>query len=409
MPHKTYDLDGRYYRVWEVPGFFDEATRLQIEQVARLPFVRPYVAVMPDAHAGKGSCVGCVIPTQGIIMPAAVGVDIGCGMLAVQLPISKSDLLRDVEPIYSVLSESIPMGKTFEKDSDKGAWNKPENVPQHIAEAWASLAENFIYLCEDTPELINSNTWNHMGTLGTGNHFLELSTDENDRVWLVIHSGSRGVGNRIGGVFLKKTQEDLKKRYINISHPDLAYLVEGDKLFDNYMFALAWAQEYARLNRLCMAQSVLLALGLKEEELEKHTKTTPGKISCHHNYARKESHGGKNYIITRKGAIRAGLGDWGIIPGSMGDSTFIVRGKGNPDSFCSASHGAGRAMSRTQARATFNVGDLARDTIGIMCRKDVDIIDETPGAYKPIKEVMEAQSDLVEVVHTLKQHICLKG
>lgn len=408
MPYKTYDLDGKYYRVWEVDGFFDAATRAQVELVARLPFVKPYVAVMADAHAGKGSCVGCVIPTQGIILPAAVGVDIGCGMLAVQLPFTKNDVIRDAEAIFKALSEDIPMGKTFEAE-DVGAWNHPDKVPQHIAESWASLAESWIEMCEMTPELINSNTWNHLGTLGTGNHFLELSSDEKGNMWLVIHSGSRGVGNRIGSVFLKKTQDDMKKRYMSPAHPDLAYLVEGDRLFDEYMYALSWAQEFARINRMCMAQTVLGTLGISENDLVKHTPGTPGKISCHHNYARKENHGGKNYIVTRKGAIRAGKGDWGIIPGSMGASTFLVRGKGNPESFCSASHGAGRAMSRTEARNRFTSHDLARDTVGVMCRKDTDIIDETPGAYKPIDKVMAAQSDLVEVVHTLKQHICLKG
>lgn len=415
----------RFYKAWAVPGFFDDKSREQVEMLANVPFVKPWVAVMPDVHYGTGSCVGTVIPMLGAIIPAAVGVDGGCGMIAIRTNLSKEFVLENRETIFEAIGSLVPMGRSTDDRGrpvdDIGAWKKFSGLPKICADSWEELAPGYETLLQFRPEIANSNTWQHIGTLGTGNHFLELSEDEYDRIWIVIHSGSRGVGNRIGTVFCKLAKQEMERRHTTVQHPDLSFFTEGDRLYDQYEYAMNWVQDYARTNRLCMAHMVMEYFGdsdavfrhnlTEEERIDPKTGAIdpPARIQCHHNYARKENHFGMNPTVVRKGAIRAGLGDWGIIPGSMGAATYIVRGLGNPDSFCSASHGAGRAIGRRQARDTFSASDLIAQTNGIVCRKDEDVIDEIPSAYKPIDLVMAAQDSLVEKHLTLKQLICWKG
>jgi tRNA-splicing ligase RtcB len=383
----------------------EDSARQQISNVARLPFVGPWVAVMPDVHWGIGATVGSVIPTRGAIVPAAVGVDIGCGMMAVRTGLLAKDLPDDLKPLRAAIEKAVPHGRTDDGGrNDRGAWH---DVPARVGEAWKALERRFDAILEKHPRLGRGNTAKHLGTLGTGNHFVEVCLDEEDRVWFLLHSGSRGVGNRIGRYFIEAARESIAKRHASLPDRDLAWLDEGTPLFHEYVEAVSWAQDFALENRRLMMQQVVEAArrvpGLPP--FEAHLEA----VNCHHNYVARERHHGEDLLVTRKGAVRAGRGDMGIIPGSMGARSFIVRGKGNPDSFESCSHGAGRAMSRNEAKRRFSVADHAAATAHVECRKDADVVDETPMAYKDVDAVMRAQEDLVEVVHTLRQVVCVKG
>lgn len=390
---------------WTRGVSFDDGARAQLEAVAQLPCVYPWVAAMPDVHKGIGATVGSVIPTRGAIIPAAVGVDIGCGMMATRTTLTASDLPDDLAKVRSAIERAVPHGRSRGGSrNDRGAWG---DLPGPVGQAWAQLSPGFERIAKKHPAVTKSNHLTHLGTLGTGNHFIELCLDENQSVWVMLHSGSRGVGNRIGTYFIELAKKDMRRHSVNLPDQDLAYYEEGTEHFHDYVEAVEWAQTFARRNRELMMESVLGALRRSGE--------VPGfqhrleAVNCHHNYVAREQHYGADVFVTRKGAVRAGLGELGIIPGSMGARSYIVRGKGNAESFCSCSHGAGRVFSRTEAKRRFTLEDHARATAGIECRKDAAVIDETPGAYKPIDAVMAAQSDLVEIVHTLGQVVCVKG
>ena len=384
---------------------FEDDARRQVENAARLPIVYRWIAVMPDVHTGIGATVGCVIPTVEAIIPAAVGVDIGCGMMAVKTSLAASDLPDSLHEVRSAVEEAVPVGRTHGGGrGDRGAWGTP---PPAALEVWERLGPLFDAIAERHPAVARAHHVTHLGTLGTGNHFIEVSLDEADAVWLVLHSGSRGVGNRLGTYFIGLAKEEMARLGISLPDRDLAYLKEGSRHFDDYVEAVSWAQEYALWNRRLMMDAVVRALrGVKGLPAFEAGLVA---VNCHHNYVAKERHYGREVFVTRKGAVRAREGDLGVIPGSMGARSFVVRGLGNPESFDSCSHGAGRAMSRTEARRRFTVADHVKATEGVECRKDEDVLDETPGAYKPIDVVMAAQGDLVEVVHTLRQVVCVKG
>jgi tRNA-splicing ligase RtcB (3'-phosphate/5'-hydroxy nucleic acid ligase) len=382
----------------------EDAALRQLENVARMPFIHKWVAAMPDVHWGMGATVGSVIPTTGAIIPAAVGVDIGCGMMAVETSLTASDLPDSLARLRSAIEAAVPHGRTSDHGRDKGAWGEP---PEATQQAWLGLQPRFDAITAKHPKIERSNTIVHLGTLGTGNHFIEVCLDERDKVWIMLHSGSRGVGNRIGSYFIAIAKEEMQRWMVHLPDDNLAYLPEGTEHFDDYVEAVGWAQDFARYNRELMMQATLQAL--------RATKGVPAftlgemAVNCHHNYVEREHHYGKDVLVTRKGAVRARTGDLGIIPGSMGTRSYIVRGKGNAESFHSCSHGAGRAMSRAEAKRRFSLDDHRQATAGVECRKDEDVIDETPMAYKPIDAVMEAQKDLVDVVHTLRQVVCVKG
>lgn len=403
--HVTFETGGVPVKAWTKGVPFEAEAEAQLRRVAALPFVYKWVAVMPDVHAGKGATVGSVIATNGAIIPAAVGVDIGCGMIAVETNLTASQLPDDLKSIRSAIEKAVPHGRTNNGGpGDRGAWG---SLPDRVANAWKELEPGFKRIVERDQTLGRGVTPEHLGTLGTGNHFIEMCLDERDHVWFMLHSGSRGVGNRIGSLFIERAKREMERWMIQLPDTDLAYLPEGSDHFGAYYEALKWAQDFARTNRALMMEATLEAVRgagvLPAFELGSEA------VNCHHNYVAKEHHYGKNVWVTRKGAVRAGEGELGIIPGSMGAKSFIVRGKGNPQSFCSCSHGAGRKMSRTAAKKAFSLEDHARMTAGIECRKDADVIDETPGAYKSIDDVMNAQSDLVDIVHTLRQVVCVKG
>jgi tRNA-splicing ligase RtcB (3'-phosphate/5'-hydroxy nucleic acid ligase) len=380
----------------------DEAKK-QLANISQLPIVYPHVAAMPDVHFGIGATVGSVVPTEGAIIPAAVGVDIGCGMVAQQTNLTASQLPDSLAKLRSAIEKAVPHGRTSSGGrGDRGAWHK---IPKHVENEWKKLSTEYKEIGERHPRVGDGNDLNHLGTLGTGNHFIEVCLDKSDHVWFMLHSGSRGVGNRIGSYFIALAKKDMKIHVNNLPDIDLAYFTEGTRHFDDYVQAVGWAQRYARTNREVMMESVLAAARKELPPFELGETA----VNCHHNYVQKEHHFGRDVFVTRKGAVRAGKGELGIIPGSMGARSYIVRGKGNPDSFCSCSHGAGRAMSRNEAKRRFTLADHAAATAGIECRKDEAVIDETPMAYKPIDKVMAAQADLVEVVHELRQVVCVKG
>jgi tRNA-splicing ligase RtcB (3'-phosphate/5'-hydroxy nucleic acid ligase) len=378
----------------------------QLVNVAKLPIVFKWVAAMPDVHWGLGATVGSVVPTIGAIIPAAVGVDIGCGMCAVKTSLKADQLPDNLKGIRSSIERGVPHGRTDRGGrGDRGAWTNP---PERNETAFKTLDAGYRKLTDKHPGLSrNAHPINQLGTLGTGNHFIEVCLDEDQHVWFMLHSGSRGVGNRIGTHFIELAKRDMRKHNRNLPDENLAYLTEGAEHFDDYVEAVGWAQDYARLNRACMMAAVIQAV--RDTPHVPEFKAELLAVNCHHNYVAKETHYGEEVFVTRKGAVRAGKGELGIIPGSMGARSYIVRGKGHEESFCSCSHGAGRAMSRTQAKKRFSIKDHIAATEGVECRKDKDVIDETPGAYKDIDAVMEAQKDLVEVVHTLKQIVCVKG
>jgi tRNA-splicing ligase RtcB len=390
-------------KAWTRGVAIEPEAAAQLRNVARLPFIHQWVAAMPDVHWGIGATVGSVIPTVGAVIPAAVGVDIGCGMMAVQTTLRAGDLPESLRDVRSAIERAVPHGRA-PRGRDHGAWEHP---PAPAQQAWATLKPTFDAIVAKHPSVKNSNQLVHLGTLGTGNHFIEVCLDETDTVWLMLHSGSRGVGNRIGSYFIELAKKDMRKHVANLPDENLAYFPEGTEHFGDYVQAVEWAQSFAMTNRRLMMDAVVRAVASVPgiPPFTSHLQA----VNCHHNYVAREHHYGADVLVTRKGAVRAAAGDLGIIPGSMGTRSYIVRGKGNPESFTSCSHGAGRAMSRAEAKRRFTLDDHAQATAGVECRKDAAVIDETPGAYKSIDAVMEAQRDLVEVVHTLRQVVCVKG
>ncbi|MCK5719295.1 MAG: RtcB family protein [Thiomargarita sp.] len=372
----------------------------QLTNIAQLPFIHSHIAAMPDVHLGIGATIGSVIPTKGAIIPSAVGVDIGCGMAATRLSIKADQLPDNLKSIRLAIEKAIPVGFNMHKSIH--AKNSTIIALNKVLEEKILTKHTAIIKMMKKPH----RTWTQqLGTLGGGNHFIEVCLDEAQNVWIMLHSGSRGIGNVIGRYFISLAKKDMEKHTIQLPSRDLAYFTEGAEYFVDYMDAVHWAQEYALFNRREMMRLILDALRkpLPNFEVTKET------ITCHHNYVAIENHFGEQVYLTRKGAIRAGKDELGIIPGSMGVKSYIVRGKGNPESFCSCSHGAGRKMSRSAAKKQFNTDDMLEQTLGVECRKDKGVIDEIPGAYKDIDQVMKNQSDLVEIVHTLKQVVCVKG
>lgn len=379
----------------------------QLINVSQLPIVHGHIAAMPDVHAGIGATVGSVIATKAAIIPAAVGVDIGCGMNALRLSISAADLPDSLYRIRAAIEASVPVGFA-QHDASKVKGSKRERVARVLAQRLDTIVGKHPGLMKMQRRF--NDTWMcQIGTLGGGNHFIELCLDESQRVWVMLHSGSRGIGNVIGRYFIEAARKDMQRHQVNLPDRDLAYLSEGSSLFGDYVEAVQWAQDYAFLNRQEMLRLLMDVLQQSLSPKLTAWNVEEQAINCHHNYVSVENHWGADVYVTRKGAISARTGELGIIPGSMGAKSYIVRGLGNPHSLCSCSHGAGRRMSRTAAKRKFNRADLEAQTLGVECRKDGGVIDEIPGAYKDIDEVMANQTDLVEVVHTLKQVLCVKG
>ncbi|MBV8031851.1 MAG: RtcB family protein [Betaproteobacteria bacterium] len=378
-------------------GEIEPQAREQLVNISRLPIVHHHVAAMPDVHLGIGATVGSVIPTVKAIIPAAVGVDIGCGMMAARLSLTGNDLDESsLKRVFSEIERRVPVGFNQHRDARSAAVKPFQEGLKSILDKHPSVERR----------IGKHSSWAHqMGTLGGGNHFIELCLDESSRAWVMLHSGSRGIGNAIGSYFIELAKKDASRNNLHLPDADLAYFREGAQHFDDYVEAVGWAQDYAAANRHEMMDEVLEALHRHLPPFE----VTGAAVNCHHNYVERERHFGETVWLTRKGAIRAGKGELGIIPGSMGARSYIVRGKGNAESFHSCAHGAGRKMSRNAAKKCFSVEDLKRQTQGVICRVDAGVLDEIPGAYKDIDTVMANQSDLVEVVHTLKQVLCVKG
>ncbi|MSQ50434.1 MAG: RtcB family protein [Betaproteobacteria bacterium] len=380
---------------------------VQLVNTSQLPIIHGHIAAMPDVHMGIGATVGSVIPTKSAIIPAAVGVDIGCGMNAVQLSIKASELPENLRRIRSAIEAAIPVGFS-QHETSKVRGSQHARTARVLDQRLDGIALKHPALTKMQKRF--NDTWIcQLGTLGGGNHFIELCLDEDQFVWVMLHSGSRGIGNVMGRYFIEAAKKDMRRHKMNLSDVDLAYFSEGSAWFDDYVEAVAWAQDYALLNRSEMMRSILEVLERELSPKINAWKTMGEAINCHHNYVQREMHFGENVFVTRKGAISAREGELGIIPGSMGAKSYIVRGLGNSESYCSCAHGAGRRMSRTAARKKFNREDLEAQTLGVECRKDGGVLDEIPAAYKDIDEVMANQSDLVEVVHTLKQIVCVKG
>jgi len=395
---QTFETTNKPVKAWVDGVEFDENARRQVANIAGLPFVHSHVAVMPDVHVGIGATVGSVIPTIGAIVPAAVGVDIGCGMIAQRTTLRDRDLPDDLKVIRHDLERTIPTGN-----------NRHTRVPAAVETAWERLAPGLVSILDKHSKIDKGRgACSQLGTMGGGNHFCEITIDLEGFVWIVIHSGSRGIGNRIGQYFIEHARREMEAAGIELVDRDLAYLTEHTASFDDYVEAVGWAQDYARTNREVMLARALDALRHPNLRLPGFALAERA-VNCHHNYVAKERHFGADVYVTRKGAVRAGRGELGIIPGSMGARSYIVRGLGNPDSFESCSHGAGRRLSRSAAKNTVTVADLERQTAGIECRKDAGVIDEAPAAYKSIEAVMRAQRDLVEIVHEFRQVICVKG
>ena len=380
-------------------GEIEPQARAQLVNISKLPVVHHHVAAMPDVHLGIGATVGSVIPTRQAIIPAAVGVDIGCGMMAARLSLTGSDLSeKALQKVFNQISRDVPVGfgQHDERDVRSGAVRPFGKGLNRILEKHPGVQKRVGK---------NSHWTRQLGTLGGGNHFIEVCLDEAGGVWVMLHSGSRGIGNAIGSYFIELAKKDAERNNVHLPDRDLAYFPEGARHFDDYVEAVGWAQDYARANREEMMDLVIEAMRRHLPSFE----VTREAVNCHHNYVERERHYGEEVWLTRKGAIRARAGELGIIPGSMGARSYIVRGKGSAESFDSCAHGAGRRMSRHAAQKKFSLQDLEEQTQGVVCRKDRGVIDEIPGAYKDIDEVMANQSDLVEVVHTLKQVLCVKG
>ena len=377
---------------------FDLASIEQLRNVARLPFVFHHIAAMPDVHAGMGATIGSVIATKGAVIPAAVGVDVGCGMLAVRTNLIKEEFNdRALEVLMKEILNRVPVGR---EQRDKA------QIRNQICEPFAEGLANILGQEPDMLKPMVKSDWRaQMGTLGSGNHFIELAADEENKLWIMLHTGSRGVGNTMASFFIKRAKELSKANGEILPDINLASLKEGTDEFNLYMKAVDWAQAYAMTNRQEILKDVLEAIQVLRPEAQLEGEI----VNCHHNYVAQEKHYGEMVWVTRKGAIRAGLGEKGIIPGSMGARSYIVEGLGSEESFCSSSHGAGRKMSRTEAKKHFTVNDLKKQTDGVVCRKDEGVLDEIPSAYKSIEEVMQNQSDLTRTLHELKQVLCVKG
>ncbi len=389
-------------KMWTRGVPVEPEAKQQLANASRLPIVFKHIAAMPDVHLGIGATIGSVIPTFRAIIPAAVGVDIGCGMMACKTTLRAEDLPDNLGPLRTAIERAVPHGRG-PGARDPGAWH---TVPGTVDHAWAQLEPEFTELCRDYPKIGKTNNRHHLGTLGTGNHFIEVCLDEAGAVWFMLHSGSRGVGNFIGTMFIELAKQDAMRNNVNLPDRDLAYFEEGARYFGDYVRGVGWAQKFARVNREVMMRRVIDAVaGVIHKKFDSHVEA----VNCHHNYVQKETHFGEEVFVTRKGAVSARLGEMGIIPGSMGARSYIVRGKGNPESFDSCSHGAGRAMSRGEAKRRYTLADQRAATEGVECRKDKDVIDEIPMAYKDIDAVMAAQKDLVDIVHILQQVVCVKG
>jgi tRNA-splicing ligase RtcB len=378
-------------KAWVDGVILEEEAIKQLINLSQMPFIFKHVAVMPDAHWGMGSTVGSVIATKGAIIPAAVGVDIGCGMSAVKLKFKIDRLGDSLNKLRSSIERSVPVGFNTHKEITHRMWSSIKQI-----------------MPDGTP--VSEKDYLKIGTLGGGNHFIEICSDENRDAWIVLHSGSRNIGKTSAEKHIDKAKGIMKDYFISLPDPDLAYLVQNTPDFDSYIKDLLWCQDYAKQNRNEMMLRVLKDIShhvFGEEKRYDHL--VDMRVDCHHNFTQQENHFGSNIWITRKGAVSAREGQLGIIPGSMGTRSYIVKGLGNPESFCSCSHGAGRAMSRNKAKKLFTLEDHIKATAGVECRKDDDVIDETPGAYKDIDLVMAAQGDLVEIVYTLKQILCVKG
>jgi tRNA-splicing ligase RtcB len=391
-------------KMWIGDMEVEQAAVQQITNISTLPILAGHIAIMPDVHMGKGATVGSVIPTRSAIIPAAVGVDIGCGMVAAMTNLTADDLPESLFALRNQIERDVPVGfnehaKGIPSVSGPYADVLRKNLTKTM-QRWDSLSLKARLGRADEKRI-----GRQVGTLGGGNHFIEICLDTENRVWVMLHSGSRGIGNQIGTVAIEMAKEQAAKRAWGLPDQELAWLDEGTPEFDSYIEAMHWAQDYARFNRDTMMNLVLAAMKTRFDKM----KVVGDVVNCHHNFTSWEEHGEQGMWITRKGAVSARYGEMGIIPGSMGAKSFIVKGKGNPDSYCSCSHGAGRKMSRNQAKKLFTSLDLAAQTAGVECRKDDDVIDEIPGAYKDIDQVMAAQADLVEVVSTLKQVMCIKG
>ena len=398
MPIRTEIHEGRVpVKIYTTE--LEAAARQQLVNISKLPIVHHHVAAMPDVHLGIGATVGSVIPTKQAIIPAAVGVDIGCGMIARRLSLTAEDLDEArLRKVFNQISRDVPVGfeSHNERDARAAAAKRFKRGLERIMQRHPGIGKR----------VSKHTSWVHqLGTLGGGNHFIEVCLDESNRVWVMLHSGSRGIGNAIGSYFIELARRDAERLDLHLPDRDLAYFPEGAQHFDDYVDAVGWAQDYARANRTEMMELVIDALHRHLPAFE----ATDEAVNCHHNYVERERHFGEEVWLTRKGAIRAGRGELGIIPGSMGARSYIVRGCGAAESFESCAHGAGRRMSRNAAQKQFTLADLQAQTQGVVCRKDKGVLDEIPGAYKNIDEVMAHQSDLVEVVHTLKQVLCVKG
>ncbi len=380
---------------WLPADQIEESAMRQIENLSRMPFIFKHVGVMPDCHFGMGATVGSVIPTERAIIPAAVGVDIGCGMIAVKTPLTRDDLPQDLSDIRKAIEQQVPLSAGhYNRSIKKTARPRIEQMEARAAEIGRL----------DFYDKLDKNWRKQLGSLGSGNHFIEVVLDEEDHAWAFLHSGSRGVGNRIATHHIRIAKQLMEKWYIDLPDADLAYLVEDTPEFDDYMADLDWAQEFALLNREEMMERIIRILQYRcgdFEELER--------IQCHHNFTRREHHFGKNILVSRKGAIEAREDQPGLIPGSMGTRSYVVRGKGNRASFNTAPHGAGRRLSRNKARGSFTMDDFDRDMSGIEVTRSEAFLDELPGAYKDIDVVMEQSADLVEIVHTFRQIVNVKG
>ncbi len=396
MPIKQVLTEGRVpVKIWT--DEIEQGAIMQLENLAQLKFIHHHIAAMPDVHWGLGSTVGSVIPTFQAIIPASVGVDIGCGMLAARTNLTANRLPDSLRAIRLDIEKAVPVGR----GNTQKTWAE---IPLNIKDALLPQYEKIVSKHSPAASLHVSK---QIGTLGGGNHFIELCLDQNNDVWILLHSGSRGAGNKIGSYFIEKAKQELQRYHILEYLPDrdLAYFSEYTEIFDDYIEAVSWAQKYAALNRQVMLEQIQSVLNRYFPDFH----TTLEVVNCHHNYIAKEHHFQKNIYVTRKGAIRARVGDLGIIPGSMGAKSYIVKGKGNADSFTSCSHGAGRKLGRKAAMRKYTVADLIKQTEGIECPKGQAQLDEIPAAYKDIDSVMQNQTDLVDVLYTLKQVLNVKG
>jgi len=391
---------------WTADMPVEDAALDQLRRLSELPILAGPIAVMPDVHMGKGATVGSVIPTLHAVIPSAVGVDIGCGMVAVQTGLHSRDLPDSLAALRVGIEKAVPVG--FACHAQPLNIGADSAVASVLQQRYDQLMGSFgaLALFTDLGYFDAKRMTQQVGTLGGGNHFIEVCLDEEQRVWLMLHSGSRNVGKTIGEAAMEAAKAHVAGLDITLADRDLAWLPDDSVAFAQYTHALAWAQDYARLNRDVMLHLVIRAT---ESVLGRSLSITQEAVNCHHNYLSQESFGGRSVWVTRKGAVSARAGQLGIIPGSMGAKSFIVCGKGHEAAYCSCSHGAGRKMSRAAAKRYFTAEDLAQQTAGVECRKDDEVVDEIPGAYKDIDEVMAAQSDLVEVRHTLKQVLCVKG